>query len=161
MSIPDYGRIGIYDYRIVTEKISEAYELGKISLSPLICMYNTLQNTDVNVRQRNKTELESFLRKTYAYIIFKHLDNQQTTYKAVRNLNDHVLREYGNIYGYETIDEFLVDQFLEVPLTYSILSAQVGYTITEIGDSSARFKDINIPLKDINITWEFIGWQNI
>ncbi len=159
---PDYGhRIGTYDYRVIVDKISEAYDLGKESLAPLICMYNTLQNTDVNARQRHKTELESYLRRTYAYIIYKHLDNQQSMYKAIRALNDHVIKTYGEAYGYTTIDEFLIDQFLQVPLTYAILSGQVGYTITMVGDSKARFADINILIKDINLPWNKIGWENL
>lgn len=160
--IPDNGhRIGTYDYRVITEKISEAYDLGKQSLGPLICMFNTLQNSDVNVRQRNRSELDSFLRRTYAYIIFKHLDNQQSMYNAISSLNSHVLREYGEAYGYEDLDEFLIDQFLEVPLTYAILSEQAGYTITVIGEYKARLVDINLVMKDISLPFEKIGWENL
>jgi len=160
--IPDNEhRIGTYDYIYAAEKISEAYDLGRQSLSPLICMFNTLNKTDVNAKQRHKMELESFLRKTYAYIIFKHLDNQQSTYNAIRSLNEHVLREYGEAYGYESLDEFLIDQFLEVPLTYAILSEQAGYTITVIGDSKARLIDINSPIKDITLPFNKIGWENL
>lgn len=159
---PDDGhRIGTYDYRVITERISEAYDLGKQSLGPLVCMFNTLRNTDINARQRHKTELESFLRRTYAYIIFKHLDNQQTMYNAIRALNEHVLREYGEAYGYENLDEFLIDQFLQVPLTYAILSEQIGYTITVIGDSRARLIDIGLLMKDITLPWDKIGWENL
>lgn len=159
---PDYGnRIGTYDYRVIAETISESYDLGKESLSPLICMFNNIQNTDINSRQRHKTELESFIRKTYAYIIYKHLDNQQTTYNAIRALNNHVLREYGSAYGYENLDEFLIDQFLEVPLTYAILSEQVGFTISVIGDARARWSDIHILWKDVTLPLNRIGWENI
>lgn len=159
---PDNGhRIGTYDYITIAETISEAYDLGKQSLSHLSCMFNNLQITDINVRQRHKTELESFLRSTYSYIIYRHLDNQQSLYSAVRGLNDHVLREYGQAYGYEDLDEFLIDQFLEVPLTYAILSDQVGQSITVIGDSKARWSDINISWKDIDLPYNRIGWENL
>lgn len=157
---PD-NRIGTYDYRIITENISEAYDLGKQSLDPLICMFNNLQNTDVNVRQRHRNELESFLRRTYAFIIFKHLDNQQTVYNAIRTLHNHILKAYGDIYGYTNMDEFLIDQFLQVPLTYSILSGQAGFLITEIGDAKARFSDINLALEEITLPFDKIGWENL
>lgn len=161
MAIIPENRIGTYDYRVITESISEAYELGREALSPLICMYNTLQNTDVNPRQKDKLELESYLRKTYAYIIYKHLDNQQSIYNAIRSLNDHIIDQYGPIYNYSSIDEFLIDQFLEVPLTFAILSEQAGYTINVIGDSKARFSDINLLIKDINTPINRIGWENL
>lgn len=160
--IPDNGhRIGTYDYRVITEAIAESYDLGKECLNPLVCMYNNLQNCDVNVRQRHRTELESFLRRTYAYIIYKHLDNQQAMYNAVRALNTHVMREYGAAYGYDSMDEFLIDQFLEVPLTYAILSEQVGYSITVIGDAKARWSDMHLLWKDITLPMNKIGWENL
>lgn len=160
--VPDDGhRIGTYDYRVITEAIAESYDLGKECLNPLVCMYNNLQNCDVNIRQRHRTELESFLRRTYAYIIYKHLDNQQSMYNAVRTLNTHVMREYGAAYGYDNLDEFLIDQFLEVPLTYAILSEQVGYTITVIGDARARWSDMHLLWKDITLPMNKIGWENL
>ena len=159
---PDDGhRIGTYDYRVITEKISEAYELGNEALSPLICMWNNIQNADVNERQRHKTELQSYLRRTYAHIIFKHLDNPQAVYNAIRALNTHVLDKYGEAYGYEDLDSFLIDQFLSVPLTYAILSENAGYTITMVGDSKARWSDINIPWKDITLPMNKIGSENL
>lgn len=160
--VPDAGhRIGTYDYRVITDAIAESYDLGKKCLDPLVCMYNNLQNCDVNVRQRHRMELESFLRKTYAYIIYKHLDSQQTMYNAVRALNVHVMREYGEAYGYDSMDEFLIDQFLEVPLTYAILSEQVGYSITVIGDARARWSDMHLLWKDITLPMNKIGWENL
>lgn len=161
MAIDLGHRIGTYDYRITAEAISESYDLGQQALGPLICVFNTLQSTAVNPQQRHRTELEGFLRDTYAHIVFSHLDNQQTTYSAIRALNDHVLDKYGSLYGYADMDDFLRGQFLEVPLTYAILSEQAGYTITVIGDSRARMKDIHLLMKDIHLPFEKIGWKNV
>jgi hypothetical protein len=157
MQFPDEHLIGTYDYRVITESISEAYDLGKQSLAPLVCMYNTLQNTDINVNEYHRKNLESFLRQTYSYIIYKHLDNQQSLFSTVRELNAYMLEKY----NYQTLDEFLIDQLIEVPLTYAILSEQVGDIITVIGDSKARMIDINITIQDLLIPINRIGWENL
>lgn len=47
---------------------------------------------------------------------------------AVRALNSHVL----SAGGYETVDAYLVAEGITVPQTWADLSAQAGYTITEI-----------------------------
>lgn len=158
---PDLGsRIGTYDYRFLVDSISEAYDLGQEALGPLICMYNTLQQTDINQRQRHRNELESSLKQAYAFIIQKHLNNQQTTYNAIRALHEHVMNTYGVIYEYEDIEAFLNDQFLQVPITYAVLAEQVGYQISAVGEYRARMRDINLPFQDISLPMNRIGWQN-
>jgi len=149
--------IGTYDYRITTEAIAESYNLGQKALGSLICAFNTLQLTDVNEQQRHRRELDSYLRTTYAFVVLKHLDNQQTMYAAIRALNNHVLIQY----GYDTIDDFLLDNFIDAPITYAILSEQTGEVITVIGDSRATMKDINRLMKDIDINMDKIGWENV
>ena len=159
---PDPGhRIGTYDYRVIVERLSEAYDLGREALSPLTCAWNSVTNSNVNARQRQKTELLSYLRRTYALVIQKHLISNQSILNAVRTLNNHVIDKYGEAYGYGNMDEFLIDQFLAVPLTYAILSEQVGNTITVIGDSKARWSDINLLWKDIDLPMNKIGWENL
>lgn len=149
--------IGTYDYVITAEAISEAYDLGQQSLAPLICMFNKLQSSDVNPKQRQKTELESYIRTTYAYIILNHLTNQQTLLNTVKSLNAHVLKYYGEIYGYENLDDFLSGQYLSVPITYASLSRQVGYPITVVGEYGFTFADIIALWGDIDIPFNSIG----
>jgi hypothetical protein len=157
------NRIGTYDYRVIVDSISEAYDLGKEALYPLTCAWNNIENADINTRQRQKTELQSYLRRTYALIIFKHLDSshQQSLLNAISALNNHVLDKYGEAYGYQDLDEFLIDQFLSVPITYALLSTAAGQTITIVGESRARWKDINILWSDITLPMNRIGWENL
>ena len=71
------------------------------------------------------------------------------------------MKYYGEEYGYETMDEFLEDQFLEVPQTFASISKLVGFNITKIGDKSASWEDMNSNWEDIDLNWEYIGWENI
>ncbi len=160
--IPDYhDRIGTYDFRVISDKLSEAYDLPKKSLIELTKFWSIVDQTKVNPLQRHKQELQSYLSSTYAFIISEHLANPQSFLNIIRNLNDYILDKYGQAYGYSTMDEFLEDQFLEVPITYAILSEFTGQVITKIGESRARHSDINKNHADIKLPFNKIGWQNI
>jgi len=149
--------IGTYDYRISSEIISESYNLGQEALFPLICMYNKLQETDINPNQRHRAELQSYLRTTYSFIVLNHLNNQKATIDVMNALGKHVLDNYGSLYGYQNLDEFLLGQFLNVPLSYALLSRQTDYPITIISDENSSYEDINIPWGEINIPFDRLG----
>jgi hypothetical protein len=136
------GRIGTYDYRVVTEFISEAYDLSLTSLKYLYNMHTELQKANVNTDATRRIDLDHCIVKSYALIITEHFNNARTIFDAIRSLNDHILTQYGSVYGYQTIDQFLIDQYISVPLTYAVLSESIGYPITIVGDSKGRFGDL-------------------
>lgn len=157
----DYGRIGTYDYRVVTEMLSESYDLAKQSLSYLFGMHAQLQFANVNIDNTRRVDLDYSIVKNYAMIIQQHFQNARSVFDAVRSLNEHVLTQYGDIYGYKNLDEFLTDQYLSVPLTYATLSASIGYPITVIGGEKGRYVDIGDTWIEIDKEYKFIGWENL
>jgi hypothetical protein len=155
------GRIGTYDYRVVTEFLSEAYDLSKTSLKYLYGMHKELQNANVNTDATRRVDLDHSIVANYSMIINQHYRNARTIFDAIRALNEHILTQYGAIYGYATMDEFLIDQYISVPLTYAVLSESIGYPISIVGDSKGRFNDISNLWIDIDIPYELIGWENL
>jgi hypothetical protein len=150
--------LGTWNFRYITDSIAESIDLGRDCLQFLTCMRNSLASCDVNEQNRFRTQLNGYIEATYVAIINKNLFFQHPMTTAARALNDHVLLGYGN----EVMDEFLLAQFLEVAPTYAALSNFVGYPITEIGPSAARYQDINVVWDLIdNLNWERIGWNNV
>ena len=152
--------IGTASYRYATVIVGEAQDLGDLALGGLLCQRDKLFESNINPRERFRRELFASLSATYGLIAQKHIRANFDMLQFVKALNDHVLVQYGEEYGYETLDEFLVDQFIEVPATYAALSEFIGYTITEIGDKAANWEDIDANWEDIDIDWDKIGWEN-
>ena len=153
--------IGTASYRDATEVIAEALELGDLAFAGLLCMRDRLFEGSINPRDRFRRELYAKLNATYSLIANRHVLANKSIVQFVKALNDHVLREYGDIYGYKSLDEFLIGQYLEVPATYAALSEFIGYSITQIGDKGANWEDINDNWENISLNWELIGWENL
>ncbi len=153
--------IGTSNYRFITEVIAESHDLGRESLPFFIDIRNSLFNADINTNERFRREIFAQINNTYSFIFLKHVVADSPMRNFVKSLNQHVLKYYGEEYGYETMDEFLEDQFLEVPQTFASISKLVGFNITKIGDKSASWEDMNSNWEDIDLNWEYIGWENI
>jgi len=153
--------IGTYSYRLITEVLSEVQDLGDEALQSLLCVRTLLLNASINPRDHYRRELYAMLDNTYAYIATKHTIPSSPMISVVKSLNDHVLRFYGEEYGYTDLDEFLADQYLQVPQTFADLSRWIGYEITEIGDKSANWEDIDDNWEDVDLDWDKIGWENV
>lgn len=153
--------IGTSSYRQVTEMLSEIQDLGDEALVPLLCVRESLLNADINARERFRREFYAMLDNTYSYIAVKHTVPSSSMISVVKSLNDHVLNFYGNEYGYETLDQFLIDQYLQVPQTFAQLSRWIGYDVEEIGDKSASWEDISDNWEDVDLDWDKIGWENV
>tara|TARA_B100000614_G_scaffold262909_1_gene300772 strand:+ start:236044 stop:236508 length:465 start_codon:yes stop_codon:yes gene_type:complete len=153
--------IGTANYREATEVIAEAQELGDLAFAGLLCMRDRLFEGKINPRDRFRRELYANMNATYSLIANRHIRANQSMIQFVKALNDHILVQYGNEYGYETLDEFLVDQYLQVPTTFASISAFIGYSITEIGDKAANWEDIDDNWEDVDLNWDRIGWENV
>lgn len=153
--------IGTANYRYMTETLSEIQDLGDEALTPLFCVRDAILTSDSNPRERFRRELFSLLDATYAYVATRHIIPDVSMIGMVKSLNDHVLEYYGAEYGYDTMDEFLIDQYLEVPQTFADISRWIGYDINEIGDKAANWNDIDDNWEDIDLEYELIGWGNI
>lgn len=153
--------IGTSSYRYVTEVLAEMQDLGDEALPPLLCVRDALLTSDINPRERFRRELYAMLDNTYAYIAARHTVPDAAMIGMVKSLNDHVLRYYGEEYGYETMDEFLIDQYLQVPQTFADISNWIGYDISQIGVKAANWEDIDDRWEDVDLLYEKIGWENI
>jgi hypothetical protein len=153
--------IGTASYRYVTEILAEMQDLGDEALPPLLCVRDSLLSSDINPRERFRREMYAMLDNTYAYIASRHIVPDRAMIGMVKSLNDHVLKYYGDQYGYETLDEFLTDQYLDVPVTFADISKWIGYDVSRIGLRSARWEDIDDLWEDIDFLYEKIGWENI
>lgn len=155
------GRIGTYTFRLLTEHISESYDLTFSTLKNLRGMYEILQNTQSNAVRGTVTDLKTQIITAYQKIILGQIINNRDIIGAIAALNSHVLSRYGAEYGYEDLDEFLVDQYLSVPLTYATLSDLAGFNIQVIGDQKATFSDIEHSYEEITKPYDLIGWENV
>ena len=153
--------IGTATYRHITEVLAEIQDLGDLALEGLLCSRDALFAADVNPRERFRRELFAMMDNTYSFIALKHIRANTSLLNMTKALNDHVLDFYGDLYGYTTIDEFLNDQYLEVPTSFASLSNFIGYGITSIGDKSAKWEDIGDNWQDVDIGFNLIGWENI
>lgn len=155
------GRIGTYSFRVLTELISESYDLSISTLKYLNGVSTSIYNTDVNDRKLPVANFKTCILKTYSSIVRDHIATNVSVLRAIEALNNHVLTTYGEIYNYENLDEFLVDNYIDVPTTYAELSNLVGFSLTEIGDKKAGFQDINFLYSDIDKPYDLIGWENL
>lgn len=153
--------IGTVSYKIIADTLGEAQQLGTDALEPLVCMLTTLQSMRISDFERYRTVLFNSILATYSLVANKHANLNQPIIDAVRTLNDHVLRNYGPLYGYETIDEFLIDQYIEVDPTFASISRFLGYEVNEVGNRAARWKDIDDKWSEIDISWSKLGWSNL
>jgi hypothetical protein len=154
-------------------------------------MYRELQSSNINPKQRHRSEIENYIKTTYAFIIINHLANKKEIINVMNALGKHVIDNYGSVYGYQNLDEFLIGQFLNVPLTYALLSQNTDYPITinsdetsdyedihtpwdqiiddyeslgppfTVGSASGRFEDIMIPWEEVTVPFDKIGWHNV
>ena len=148
--------MGTANYRFASEVFAETRDLALDALSPLLSMRDAINNSDVNEQDRNRLQLKAMIESTYSHIVAKHVRPGQRVLNAIRALNRHVL----DYYNHTNIDDFLEEQFLEVPVSFAFLSDLAGYPITIIGDSSARFKDIDALFQNIELPFNRIGWSN-
>jgi len=154
--------IGTYNYRLTAETIAEAQDMGSDALSGLLCMRSELLGADVNQYNRFRRHLVNSIDATYNMIAIKHVNLSRPIQKFVRTLQEHVLRHYGSDFGYTTIDEFLIDQYIQVPQTFADISSFLGYPITEVGTKAARWRDFDdVQWDEIDLSWERIGWDNL
>lgn len=153
--------IGTSNYRYATEVLAEMQDLGDEALTPLLCVRDALLTSNSNPREYYQRGLYAMLDSTYSYIATKHTIPDSSMRGMVKSLNDHVLRYYGNEYGYSSIDEFLLGQYLQVPRTFADISNWIGYDISEIGEKAARWEDVDENWEDVDLLWEKIGWENI
>lgn len=153
--------IGTASYKVIADTLGEAQQLGIDALEPLVCMIENLQSMRISRFERYRNVLFNSIVSTYSLIANKHANLNQPIIDAVRTLNDHVLDNYGPMYGYETIDEFLVDQYIEVDPTFASISRFLGYQVSEVGNKAARWKDIDDTWSDVHIPWGNLGWSNL
>lgn len=153
--------IGTATYRHITEVLAESQDLGDLALEGLFCARDSLFSANINTRERFRKELFSYMNNTYSYILTKHIRADRSLMAMTTAINNHALEFYGKEYGYETMDEFLLDQYLEAPTSFAALSNFVGFGITIIGDKAARWQDIGDGWDSVDITWDKIGWDNI
>lgn len=149
--------IGTVNYRFASEVLGSCKDLATEALSPLLDMRSFLDSSDVNPQDRNRQQLRSLIAATYSHIFVKHVIPRQILLNAVKSLNDHVLKYY----EFDNIDSFLQANYIEVPSSFAYISSLVGYEINEIGESSARFIDIDSDFMDINLPFNRIGWSNV
>jgi hypothetical protein len=148
--------IGTANYRFAAEVFAETRDLALDALSPLLAMRNALDDSDVNEQDRSRLHLRGVINSTYSHIVGKHVRPGQRVLNAIRALNQHVL----DYYNHSNIDDFLEEQYLEVPVSFAFLSDLAGYPITVVGESSARFKDIDALFQNIELPFNRIGWSN-
>lgn len=149
--------IGTYDYRVATEAIADSHDLALNALQELFSMRGVLFDADVNIGDRYRQHLLSSLDNTYNFIFQKHISSTKSILRAVTSLQKHVLATY----PYETIDDFLGSNYLEVPYSFAVFSLDAGFPITHIGDGSARWQDINDNWQSVVLEWQNIGGTNV
>jgi hypothetical protein len=145
----------------MTELISESYDLSFQTLKYMNGMSTNLYNTDVNSRKSSVANFKNNIVKTYSLILYDQVIQNTTILNAVRSLNNHVLNTYKSVYGYETIDQFLQNQYLQVPTSYAALSDLVGFDIQNIGNKKCAYEDIDDNYEDIELDYALIGWENL
>lgn len=67
-----------------------------------------------------------------------------------------------------SIDKFLEENYIEIPLTLKAVSEFIGVVTTRYGDKWCRFIDIDIPISELEnskysnkkMTWSFLGGFN-
>ena len=148
--------IGTVSYKIVADTLGESQQLGIDALEPLNCMISNLQSMRISRTERYRNVLFNSIVSTYSLIANKHANLNQDMINSVRSLNDHIL----NKYGYETIDEFLIDQYIEVNPVFASMSRFLGYEVNEVGEKSARWKEIDDVWANVDISWNKLGWSN-
>lgn len=153
--------IGTVSYKTVADTLGEAQQLGLDALEPLVCMISNLQTMNISRSERYRNVLFNSIVSTYSFIANKHANLNQPMINAVRALNQHVLDNYGPQYGYETIDEFLVDQYIEVDPTFASVSRFLGYDVNQVGTKAARWRDIDDVWSEVDIPWSKLGWSNL
>jgi hypothetical protein len=92
-----------------------------------------------------------------------------------KNAGDIIKLNYlREIYGlvqeqYEiSIDKFLEENYIEIPLTLKTVSEFIGVVTTRYGDKWCRFIDLDIPISELEnskysnkkMTWSFLGGFN-
>lgn len=156
---PSY--LGTANYRYMTEILAEMQDLGDEALPPLLCVRDQLFLAEINPRERYRREFFAMLDNTYSFIALNHTVPDSTIISMVQSLTNHILRNYGNIYGYETLDEFLSGQYLEVPQTFADICRYIGIKVSEVGDKAANWEDIDNNWEDIYVDINLIGWENL
>ena len=153
--------IGTVSYKVIADTLGESQQLGLDALEPFNCMLNNLQNMDISRSERYRNVFFNSIVATYSLIANKHANLNNAMINAVTALNDHVLRLYGSQYGYTSIDEFLLDQYIEVDPTFASVSRFLGYDVTQTGTKAARWKDIDDNWEDVDqVVWNQLGWSN-
>lgn len=155
------NRIGTYNFRVLTEGISEMFDLGVLSLKSLYGMNQNLQLSRANVNATARVDLQNAIVHTYGFIIQRHINNIPSIMDAIVSLNLHIRDTYGDIYDYQNMDEFLIDQYLSVPVTYANLSNYAGFSISVIGSKKGLYADIDDYWPDVELTYEEIGSVNL
>lgn len=149
--------IGTATYKVLADTLGEAQLLGTDALEPLNCMISNLQTMDIGTQERYRNVLFNSIVSTYSLILNKHRNLNTPLSTAVSDLNDHVLRYYGAEYGYESIDEFLLGQYIQVDPTFASVSRFLGYDVNQTGNKAGRWEDIDDNWEDVNVPWEVIG----
>lgn len=152
--------IGTLSFKQYSDILGEAQIAGIEALSPLICMYNTLQETNISQGERFTKVFKNQIDATYSYIVQKHADIDIDMRRCVTSLNNHILKLYGSEYNYQNLDEFLEDQYLEANPVYASMSRFLGYPVTLEGEKSAFWKDVDDNWEDVVLNWDKIGWSN-
>lgn len=153
--------IGTASYKMITDILGEAQQLGIDALEPLVCMITNLQSMDISRSERYRNALFGSIVSTYSLILNKHASLNQPMIDAVRSINEHVLDKYGTEYGYSTLDEFLLDQYIEADATFASISRFLGFDINTVGNKAARWKDIDDDWENVDIKWENLGGSNL
>lgn len=149
--------IGTKTYKILTDILGEAQELGDLSLEGMLDIKESLKTIDANPLERYRRQLFAFNASTYSYIASKHIRMNKSLKQMVLSINNHVLNKYQN----ESIDEFLEEQYIAVSPSYASLSGFIGENITKIGSDSGNWEDIGDFYSEVSLNWNKIGWENI
>lgn len=155
------NRIGTYNFRVLTEGISEMFDLGVLSLESLYGMNQDLQLSRANTNSTAFADLQNAIIHTYGFILNRHINNIPSIIDAVVSLNLHIRDTYGVLYEYQNMDEFLLDQYLSVPVTYADLANYAGFSITVIGSRKGLWQDVDDLWPDVTLTYEEIGSINL
>jgi hypothetical protein len=153
--------IGTASYKMITDILGEAQKLGIDALDPLVCMITNLQSMDISKSERYRDVLFGSIVSTYSLILNKHASLNQPMINAVRSINQHVLDKYGAEYGYLTLDDFLLDQYIEVDATFASMSRFLGFNINTVGTKAARWRDISDQWQNVDIKWGKLGGSNL
>jgi len=152
------------EYKIVSNLIDDGLFSTKKAAYHLIDIFNTLSKTDTLQLAQSYSRITTTTSATYSLIIDDVITYPSSLTSYVIAIHRHIYKKY----KLKSIDNLLEESQIEVGQSFADLCNKLGYNVTRVGLMSARWKDIDSKIDEINVgkysglelTWDFIGGTN-